>query len=133
MFLSGKSFFEKNIFCQKKLSEKKFWEKTIFVRKNSLKNNFCQEKKLRVGGNFLSEKNSLQKNCWKIKFVEIYFYWKEKICWKKIVMNFVADFVSHKSMLIFYSTYSKTWMSQSSSDVILELFPNGSLTGCQVI
>ena len=64
---------------------------------------------------FCQGKNLLEKEiCWQKNLSE-----KKKICQKnflskkilvgeKIVADFVADFVSDKSMFIFYSTYNKT-------------------------
>ena len=77
----GRNFVGKSVFVRKKkLSEKeKCWKIVVRKKKTKTKNKFFSEK----------------------------IFYQKQFLLKKIATNFVGDFVSHKSMFIFYSTYNK--------------------------
>ena len=79
--------------------------------KKSSKKIFVAKKKTLLKRNF-EKKISSKKIHQKKKLSRENFYWKEKFCQKKIVMDFVVNFVLDKSMLFFF------WYLQQNSDVV---------------
>ena len=88
--------------------------KKKFVRKIILSGKKCVGKGLSEKENCWGKIFVRKKNCQKKNFHQ-----KKILIGKKIVTDFVADFVSDKSMCILYSTYNKTLMSCSNSDDII--------------